>query len=148
MAWPFNHSRHQQQQPQFDAHKAIFQGKPTRFKIAMTISTKNDQCGMSWDLHTSLWDSYEIVSCQRSWRRVWAWTIRFRRKQSVKRRKESKNSLRSLFNRMSSKRFLEEDLPSDGEFLVSQIYLSNCITRYSILTQATKNFIRNFLRHQ
>ncbi|KAI3454425.1 hypothetical protein Pfo_011088 [Paulownia fortunei] len=105
---------------EFDAHRRYFKGKPTRFKVeAMSMATKKDQCGTSWDFRQSLWDSYEIVSVSKKLETGLVLDNPFsalnEQEDGVKRRKESKNSLRNLFNRMSSRRFNEEDLPTEGD---------------------------------
>lgn len=102
---------------EFDAHRRYFKGKPTRFKIeAINMATRKDQRGSStsWDFRQSLWDSYEIVSVSKKLEMGLALDDPFSEQENgrVRRRKESKNSLRNLFNKMSSRRFSEEDMPS------------------------------------
>ncbi|KAL8041895.1 hypothetical protein ABFX02_09G014500 [Erythranthe guttata] len=113
---------------EFDAHRRFFKGRPTRFKIeaatnlATTKKNKDDscyhhQCGPSWDFRQSLWDSYEIISVSKKLETGLVMADPFSALENgsgvVKKRKEGKNSLRNLFNKMSSRRFSEEDLPSD-----------------------------------
>lgn len=99
---------------EFDAHRMYFKGKPSRFKIeAMSRATRKEQCGKSWDFGQSLWDSYEILSVSKKLEMGMVLNDPFsalnEEQRRVMRRKESKNSLRNLFNRMSSRRFSEED---------------------------------------
>lgn len=102
---------------EFDAHRMYFKGKPSRFKVeAMSKASKRDQCGTSWDFRQSLWDSYEIVSVSKKLEAGLVMDKSFTalNEEQQRRRKESKNSLRSLFNRMSSRRFSEADeFPSE-----------------------------------
>ncbi|KAG8378780.1 hypothetical protein BUALT_Bualt07G0020600 [Buddleja alternifolia] len=103
---------------EFDAHRRCSKGKPTRFKLE--AMSKKDQCGKSWDFKQSLWDSYEILSVSKKLERGLILENAFpsldeQGKNNVKRRKESKNSLRSLFNKVSSRRFSYADSPSDED---------------------------------
>lgn len=97
---------------EFDAYRMYFKGKPSRFKVeAMNKASKKDECGTSWDFRQSLWDSYEIVSVSKKLEAGLVMDKPFTalNEEQQRRRKESKNSLRSLFNRMSSRRFSEAD---------------------------------------
>ncbi|KAH6770590.1 hypothetical protein C2S52_015393 [Perilla frutescens var. hirtella] len=99
---------------EFDAHRMYFKGRLSRFKLeAMSGATKTYQCGKSWDFGQSLWDSYEIISVSKKLETGLVLNDPFsalnEEQRGVMRRKESNNSLRSLFNRMSSRRFREED---------------------------------------
>lgn len=105
---------------EFDAHRLYFNSKPTRFKLeAMNMTTKKDQCGTTWDFRQSLWDSYEIVSVSKKLETGLVLDNPFsasnEKEHGVRRRKESNNSLRNLFNRMSSRRFRESELASEGD---------------------------------
>ncbi|KAL8465586.1 hypothetical protein ACS0TY_034901 [Phlomoides rotata] len=92
-----------------DAHRRFFKGKPTRFKLEATNVNRtrpHDQC---WDFRQSLWDSYEIVSVSKKLETGLLMGDPFSAMNAVRRRRESSHSLRSLFNRMSSRRFSEDD---------------------------------------
>ncbi|XP_051123274.1 uncharacterized protein LOC127246103 [Andrographis paniculata] len=101
---------------EFDAHRRYFKGgKPTRFRLeAMSMATKNHRFSTSWDFRQSLWDSYEIVAVSKRLEEGLVLDADTENpspapRHGVKRRKESRNSLRSLFDRMSSRRFSEEE---------------------------------------
>ncbi|KAL3835245.1 hypothetical protein ACJIZ3_009981 [Penstemon smallii] len=98
---------------EFDAHRQYFKGKPTRFKLeAMNMATKIGS-STSWDFGQSLWDSYEIVSVSKKLERGLMMDGPFsalvEQEHGLKKRKESKNSLRNLFNKISSRRFTHEE---------------------------------------
>ncbi|KAI3763166.1 hypothetical protein L1987_53617 [Smallanthus sonchifolius] len=102
---------------EFDARRLNFKNKPTRFKLeAMTKPTRNNNnnnsygFSASWDFQQSLWDSYEIVSVSRRLERGLLLEDEFNESSKGKvgkRKKESKNSLRNIFNQTSSRRFDE-----------------------------------------
>ncbi|XP_073121362.1 uncharacterized protein [Henckelia pumila] len=99
-----------------DACRQYFKGKPSRFKIeAISMAIKRDRCNTSWDFGQSLWDSYEIVTVSKKLEMGLMVTddsfvaACSQDRSGVKRHKESKNSLRNLFNRMSSKRLNHDD---------------------------------------
>ncbi|KAH6809421.1 hypothetical protein C2S51_027204 [Perilla frutescens var. frutescens] len=102
---------------EFDAHRMYFKGRLSRFKLeAMSRASKKYQNGKSWDFGQSLWDSYEIISVSKKLETGLVLNDSFsalnEEQRGVMRRKESNNSLRSLFNRMSSRRFREDEFPS------------------------------------
>ncbi|KAK9669532.1 hypothetical protein RND81_13G137100 [Saponaria officinalis] len=94
-----------------DARRRDFKGKPSRFKLEST--TKDVTIVEGWCFKESLWDSYEIVAVSKrletglvlgydnscDLEKLGEYNRVFRRP------KESKNSLRNLFNGMSSRRF-------------------------------------------
>ncbi|KAI3807015.1 hypothetical protein L1987_22935 [Smallanthus sonchifolius] len=103
---------------EFDARRLNFKNKPTRFKLeAMTKPTRNNNnnnnsygFSTSWDFQQSLWDSYEIVSVSRRLERGLLLEDEYNESSKGKvgkRKKESKNSLRNILNRTSSRRFDE-----------------------------------------
>ncbi|KAF5743726.1 hypothetical protein HS088_TW08G00313 [Tripterygium wilfordii] len=98
---------------EFDAHRRKIKNKPTRFKIeAMNKQSSTPAVKPNWDFKQSLWDSYEIVAVSKRLEtglvlddnnyNPFEETSRVHRRQ-----KESKNSLRNLFNLVSSRRFKE-----------------------------------------
>ncbi|KAL1568270.1 hypothetical protein AAHA92_03660 [Salvia divinorum] len=94
---------------EFDAHRLHFKGRPSRFKLeAMRKPTKRDddyQCGKSWDFGQSLWDSYEILSVSKKLEVGLVPDDPFSDEQLRRlRRRESKNSLRNLLNKMATRR--------------------------------------------
>ncbi|GFQ05682.1 hypothetical protein PHJA_002712300 [Phtheirospermum japonicum] len=109
---------------EFDAHRRFFKGRPSRFKIEASNYRKGKYCGTrNWDFRQSLWDSYEIVSVSKKLETGLVMDDPFsgfssnerEKNGETKRRRESKNSLRSLFNRMSSRRFTDADFASGGD---------------------------------
>ncbi|XP_057804269.1 uncharacterized protein LOC131019697 [Salvia miltiorrhiza] len=82
---------------EFETRRMYFKGKPSRFKLeAMRRATKRDEC---WDFAQSLWDSYEIISVSK---KLEAGMLLEHPFSDPPTRKESNNSLRNLFNKMSS----------------------------------------------
>lgn len=129
-AW-HGHSESSRTTSEFNAHRHSFKTGPTRFKLeaaATKVSvsssssslTTSDKNGFtSWDFGQSLLDSYEIVAVSKKLETglVLDNTVSFLDdpKGSSKRRKESKNSLRNLFGRLSSsKRFSDTNIPLEG----------------------------------
>ncbi|KAL2515622.1 hypothetical protein Fot_29593 [Forsythia ovata] len=114
-AWHGHSSSSKTATSEFDARRLNFKNKPTRFKLeAMGMNSRRD-CVKSWDFGQSLWDSYEIVTVSKRLETGLMLENPFsaldEQKSAVKRRKESSNSLRNLFNKMSSRRFNEDDVP-------------------------------------
>ncbi|XP_073284308.1 uncharacterized protein [Primulina huaijiensis] len=105
---------------EFDAHRLCFRSKPTRFKIEALREQVVVPAGVKkWDFAKSLWDSYEIVNVSKKLERCllnmddpFSESNRVKRV-LVKRRNESKNSLRNLFQ-ISSRRFNEVGFSSKG----------------------------------
>ncbi|KAL6997091.1 hypothetical protein U1Q18_007213 [Sarracenia purpurea var. burkii] len=96
---------------EFDALRLNFKNKPSRFKLEATnnVSTKaGAAAGAHWDFGQSLWDSYEIVSVSKRLESGLVLDHQFSELDDPtlrrKRRKESKNSLRSLM-KVSSRKF-------------------------------------------
>ncbi|KAB1215650.1 hypothetical protein CJ030_MR4G023311 [Morella rubra] len=117
-AWQ-SHSGSSRPMNEYGAHKRNIQGKPSRFKLeAMSKSSGKDGKGVTWDFGQSLCDSYEIVTL---YKRLEAGLLSdnpFTGSDSssrvhMRRRRESRNSLRNLFNVMSSRRFNQADTPRD-----------------------------------
>lgn len=115
-AW-HSHSGSSRPMNEFDAHRGNFKGNPSSFKleaIAKSVADRSSGC-KAWDFGRSLWDSYEIVTVSKRLEAGLVFDnpfaeldghVRVRRK-----RKESKNSLRRLFNLMSSRRFNAPNIP-------------------------------------
>ncbi|KAH7676837.1 hypothetical protein IHE45_07G043800, partial [Dioscorea alata] len=99
----------------FEAQKNRFKQRPSRFRMeAMNMALKED-ADSHWDYGQSLWDSYEIVTLSKKLEAslcvddpVVVWAESGRR---WKRRRESSNSLRNLFQRItySSSKRLDAD---------------------------------------
>ncbi|KAI5665134.1 hypothetical protein M9H77_24457 [Catharanthus roseus] len=119
-AW-HGHSGSSRTTSEFDANRQNFKARPSRFKIEamnnkVSSTAVSDKNGMitTWDFGQSLWDSYEIVAVSKKLEAGLVLDHKF----SVvdepipisKGRKESKNSLRNLFNKMSSRRFDDADI--------------------------------------
>ncbi|GMH01242.1 hypothetical protein Nepgr_003081 [Nepenthes gracilis] len=115
---------------EFDTHRRNFQSKPSRFKLeAMEKAAAMAAAAgriVKWDFAQSLLDSYEIVAVSKRLERGLALDYGFSglfddddddddhaRKRVVRRKRESKNSLRNLFNKMSSKRFNHTNIHRD-----------------------------------
>ncbi|OMP01006.1 hypothetical protein CCACVL1_03200 [Corchorus capsularis] len=112
---------------EFDAYRQNFRGKPSRFKLEAMSKSKNKlphakdnninvnvNGSPSWDFKQSLWDSYEIVTVSKKLESGLVFDDPFVQKDSgraQKGQKESKNSLRNLFRRVTSRRFNEADIP-------------------------------------
>ncbi|GKE82046.1 hypothetical protein Tco_1552046, partial [Tanacetum coccineum] len=91
---------------EFDARRLNFKNKPTRFKVeAMTkpLQSNHHNNGLltSWDFTQSLWDSYEIVAISRRLETGLSLEDELNASSKGKRKKESRNSLRNVFNRTS-----------------------------------------------
>ncbi|GAB4860646.1 hypothetical protein Ancab_035809 [Ancistrocladus abbreviatus] len=116
-AWLSHSSKSKPTGSEFDARRRNFQTKPSRFKLeALKKAAMRSE---KWDFNQSLWDSYEIVAVSKRLERALVLDYEFsglfdEGKRIVRRKKESKNSLRNLFNNMSSRRFSECKIPRDG----------------------------------
>ncbi|MCD7464774.1 hypothetical protein HAX54_053403 [Datura stramonium] len=118
-AW-HGHSSSRRTTAEFDAHRQNFKNKPSRFKLEAMNRATSRECGGtgSWDFSQSLWDSYEILNVSKKLEAGLMLDhpldepIRIGQK-----RKESKNSLRNLLNRASSRRYNEADLTPDKDLL-------------------------------
>ncbi|XP_028765115.1 uncharacterized protein LOC114723125 [Neltuma alba] len=117
----YNHSGNSRPISEFDAHPRNFKCKPSRFQ-PQSVTTKSstiEEPGVAptWDFNQSLWDSYELVTVSR--RLETGLSLDTDDPFSVsslsgflrRRRQESNNSLRNLFNQMSSRRFNENQVP-------------------------------------
>ncbi|KAK6920631.1 hypothetical protein RJ641_014309 [Dillenia turbinata] len=105
---------------EFDANRLNFKHKPSRFKLeAMNKPWMSDsfRSAPNWDFGQSLWDSYEIVTVSKRLEAGLVFDDPFseRSRRVMRRRRESKNSLKNLFNRLSSRRFNEEDVPHEDD---------------------------------
>ncbi|KAH0450944.1 hypothetical protein IEQ34_021636 [Dendrobium chrysotoxum] len=97
-------------------------GRPSRFKLeAEAAAAAAPAAGSSWDFSRSLWDSYELITIAKQ---LEACNLGLDQpmpsppvsgggQRQGKRRRESKNSLRSLFCKASSRRFDERDIPGN-----------------------------------
>ncbi|KAH7865036.1 hypothetical protein Vadar_001479 [Vaccinium darrowii] len=100
---------------EFDTHRLSFKSKPTRFKLEAMNKPKDTVLnhGVHWDFGQSLLDSYELVSLSKRLEAGLVLDHEFSELEnsrlSRKRRKESKNSLRNLFGKMSSGRFSDAE---------------------------------------
>ncbi|KAL7222773.1 hypothetical protein ACSBR1_024468 [Camellia fascicularis] len=99
-AW-HGHSSCSRPASEFDARRLNFKSMPTRFKLEAMKEIRNAH----WDFGQSLWDSYEIVTVSK---RIEAGLVLDHEfpvlddsSMSHKKNKQSKNSLRKLFNWMS-----------------------------------------------
>ena len=120
-AW-YSHSGSSRPMSEFEAHRRNFKGKPSRFKLeAMSKSSTRDTSSVPyWDFQQSLWDSYELVTVSRRIETGLALDNPFDNLggsiRSQRRRKpESKNSLRNLFNHLSSRRFNATKVPQEND---------------------------------
>ncbi|XP_044484094.1 uncharacterized protein LOC123210011 [Mangifera indica] len=95
---------------EFDAYRRNFRTQPSRFKLeAMNKSSLPPKDSTNWDFRQSLWDAYELVTVSK---KLEAGLVLDHpvsglndSVQVPKKRRDSKNSLRNLFNRFSSRRF-------------------------------------------
>lgn len=116
----YRHSGSSKIMNEFYAHKKNFKGKSSRFKLeAMKNSTATSSTSSStWDFKRSLWHSYEIVTLSKRLETELVFDkpifteldalFRVRMKP-----KESKKSLRDLFNQMSYYLFFLVSLQPD-----------------------------------
>lgn len=126
-AW-YSHSGSCRPMSEFDARRRNFKGKPSRFKpeasLRKSSTTTRDNTNTSpaaastycWDFQQSLWDPYELVTVSRRIETGLALDNPFDDlcgSLAIKPRckPESKNSLRNLFNNMSSRRYNFPKLP-------------------------------------
>ncbi|XXG49442.1 hypothetical protein AAC387_Pa02g3628 [Persea americana] len=119
-AW---HSRSGNPRPmkEFDALRHTHHStRPSRFRLeAINMASKQVAASATWDFADSLWDSYELVTLSRKLESKLVMDHPFEGGPPKspdtprKKRKESKNSLRSLFGRTSSKRYDADVPPKD-----------------------------------
>lgn len=114
-AW-YNHSGSVKPLSEFDARRRQFKGRPSRFKLETLTNSSSTRdtststyCG---DFQHSLWDPYELVTVSRRIETGLAldnpfddFCVSTSVQLKGKSKRESKNSLRNLFNNMSSRRF-------------------------------------------
>lgn len=126
-AW-HSHSGTSRSTNEFDAYPRLhFTARPSRFKLeAMSnpsVKLKDERSSIAntphWDFAQSLWDSYELVTLAKKLETSLVLDDPFsaagselegNSSRAQKRGKESKNSLRSLLKRVSSRRFVEADI--------------------------------------
>ncbi|KAL8141989.1 hypothetical protein V2J09_015021 [Rumex salicifolius] len=101
---------------EFDARRRKFLGKPTRFRIeALRRKNKGEENGSNdsnWNFNQSLWDPYEIVAVSKRLEQglvlengLSGLLLEEEKKGvlGIAKRKESKNSLRNLFNKLRTR---------------------------------------------
>lgn len=100
---------------EFDARRHNFKTNPTRFRIEAINKEirRRSTSSACWDFQQSLWDSYEIVSVSKKLEAGLLVDNPF--PETKKKPKESKNSLRNLFNLMSSRRFDDSSIPREED---------------------------------
>lgn len=122
-AW-YGHSGSTRSTSEFDAHRRNFKSQPSRFKLEAMNNKKSwakQTAAGNWDFRQSLWDSYEIVTVSKKLEAGLMLDNLFSGIDDSaagpvhRRRRESKNSLRNLFNRLSSRRFNEGEVPGDDD---------------------------------
>ncbi|PKU61685.1 uncharacterized protein LOC110106616 [Dendrobium catenatum] len=106
---------------EFDARRAACPHirRPSRFKLEAAAAAAREVS--SWDFSRSLWDSYELITIAKQLEACNLGLDQPMPSPPVsaggqlpgKRRRESKNSLRSLFSKTSSRRFDERDIPGN-----------------------------------
>ncbi|CAL9226726.1 unnamed protein product [Arabidopsis halleri] len=96
---------------EFEAQRkhAFVKGKASRFKTE-ALSAKHHPSFLDWEFGQSLWDPYEILSVSKKLERELTleeqtFSSSDNGLKKKKKNRDSRNSLRSLFNRSSSKRF-------------------------------------------
>lgn len=123
------HSRSSQATSEFDARRLNFKSHPSRFRIeAMSrnkssLLSKGNRSSRSsasgyWDFGQSLWDSYEILAVSKKLESGMVLDDPFSGDppgRVARLRRERKNSLRNLFNLVSSRRFNEPNVPGDND---------------------------------
>nr|XP_011464159.1 PREDICTED: uncharacterized protein LOC105351484 [Fragaria vesca subsp. vesca] len=117
-AWQ-SHSGSTRPMSEFDARRRNYKSRlPSRFKLeamreAASSSASDRGTNAKWDFGQSLWDAYEIVAVSKRLESglVIDGELDGSSGRVHRRRRESKNSLRSLFDKMSSRRYTEADIP-------------------------------------
>ncbi|GAA0159996.1 hypothetical protein LIER_16652 [Lithospermum erythrorhizon] len=123
-AW-LGHSSATKATNEFDAYRRNFKNKPSRFKLEASTESNTTSAGAAseningWDFRESLLDTYEIVALSRKLETGLMLdhqpfpALSRQASRSSGGKKESKNSLRNLFTKMtsSSRRFNMDDLP-------------------------------------
>lgn len=117
-AW-YSHSGSPRPMNEVDAQRRNIKGRPSRFRLqaATSRASGDDSKVATWDFRQSLCDSYEIVTLSKRLETVLGSDDPFTELESSsrvhRRRKESRKSLRNLFNHISSRRFNEAAIPSE-----------------------------------
>ncbi|KAF3790036.1 hypothetical protein EJ110_NYTH17367 [Nymphaea thermarum] len=104
-AW-HGHSGSTRSIKEWDAHKANYRSRPSRFKIE-AMKKMAEEAAQRWDFNESLWDSYEIVAVSKQLEtRLSLETIPPSSifSNNNNKRREGKNSLRKLLARSTSRR--------------------------------------------
>ncbi|PRQ17212.1 hypothetical protein RchiOBHm_Chr7g0192551 [Rosa chinensis] len=115
-AWQ-SHSGSSRPMTEFDARRRNYKGRlPSRFKLeAMRKAASSSESGTNakWDFGQSLWDAYEIVAVSKRLESglVLDGELDGSSGRVHRRRRESKNSLRNLFDKRSSRRYTEAAIP-------------------------------------
>ncbi|XP_021835371.2 uncharacterized protein [Spinacia oleracea] len=118
-AWHSHFNNEKEATSEFDARRRNFRNKPTRFKLEVEATNKlkvDEEASKGiWNFNQSLWDPFEIVAVSKRLETGLVLNYDFDDLQKLneqlrvfKKRKESKNSLRNLFNIMSSRRFSDD----------------------------------------
>lgn len=115
-AWHSHFNDAKEATSEFDARRQNFRNKPSRFKLEVEALNKlkvdEEAKKAIWNFNQSLWDPFEIVAVSKRLETGLVLNYDFddihnlnEQLREFKKRKESKNSLRNLFNIMSSRRF-------------------------------------------
>ncbi|KAK4843686.1 hypothetical protein QYF36_011494 [Acer negundo] len=111
-AW-YGHSSSSRTTNEFDAYRRNFRGQPSRFKLeAMNKLPSSSTAKDGWDFRQSLWDSYEIVTVSK---RLETGLTLDDHSRVHRRHRESKNSLRNMFYRLSSRRYNPSEVPGEED---------------------------------
>ncbi|WCJ36140.1 hypothetical protein M5689_017356 [Euphorbia peplus] len=100
-AWLCHSGSSRKSTNEYDAYRRNFPSRASRFKLEATNKKNVSVSSRYWDFNQSLLDSYEIVTLSKRLERDLVMEDESR---VHRRRRESSNSLRSLFNRFSSRR--------------------------------------------
>ncbi|XP_021762835.1 uncharacterized protein LOC110727573 [Chenopodium quinoa] len=123
-AWHSHSNNAREATCEFDARRHNFRDTPSRFKLEVEAMNKlkvDEEANKGiWNFNQSLWDPFEIVAVSKKLETGLVLNYDFDDLQKLneqlrvfKKRKESKNSLRNLFNVMSSRRFSDKAQFSD-----------------------------------
>lgn len=167
-AW-YGHSGSSRPTNEFDAHRRNFKRQPSRFRLeamnkpasSSSSSSAKETASGNWDFRQSLWDSYEIVTVSKKLEAGLMFDNPFSGSDDpvrVRRRgRESKNSLRNLFNLFSSRRYDEAEVPQNDDWysiLISETFtvilvlsLLNVNSCYKLCWPETYSFLVILLLH-
>ncbi|KMT10707.1 hypothetical protein BVRB_5g118160 [Beta vulgaris subsp. vulgaris] len=120
-AWHSHFNNAREATCEFDVRRRNFRNKPSRFKLELEATNKlkidEEAKNTLWNFNQSLWDPYEIVAVSKRLETGLVLNYDFDDMNNIdghmrvfKKRKESKNSLRNLFNIMSSRRFNDNNV--------------------------------------